>query len=105
MSKDKLTIYDFASDADNKKMSNKKLAEKAAKIAEQRNKEADIKEEIEFIKKQRRADMEKYDYERKKPLIDEIAKRRTSTEGSFKKGGSVMSRGNKLSRSKPTKIC
>jgi len=89
MSKDKLTIYDFASDADNKKMSNKKLAEKAAKIAEQRNKEADIKEEIESIKKDRRAEMEKYDYERKKPLIDEIAKRRTSTEGSFKNGGLV----------------
>lgn len=29
----------------------------------------------------------------------------SSTEGSFKKGGSIVCRGNRLGRSKPTKIC
>jgi hypothetical protein len=35
--------------------------------------------------------MREYDYKRKKPIIDEIAKRKTATEGSFKKGGLVRS--------------
>ena len=32
-------------------------------------------------------------------------KNMSSTEGSFKKGGSIVCRGNRLGRSKPTKIC
>ena len=37
--------------------------------------------------------MREYDYKRKKPIIDEIAKRKTATEGSFKKGGLSKARG------------
>ena len=46
--------------------------------------------------------------QRAKRFVDRVqtegAKIRTATEGSFSKGGSVMARGNKLARSKPTKI-
>jgi hypothetical protein len=39
--------------------------------------------------------MEEYDYERKKPLIDAVAAKRTATEGSFKHGGLVKLRSGK----------
>jgi len=80
MPKDDINIYHFASDVDNKKLSNKQLAKKAKIIFDQRNKEADTKEKFKKIKE-----------EREKTLIDKIAKRRTATEGSFKKGGMIKS--------------
>ena len=98
MDKDNITIYDFASDADNKKMSNKKLAKKAEIIANKRNEQADTKEKFKKIKEERKKEMEEYDYERKKPLIDAVAGKRTSTEGPFKKGGLVKSGKPKIAR-------
>ena len=80
MPKDDINIHHFGSDVDNKKLSNKQLAKKAKIIFDQRNKEADTKEKFKKIKE-----------EREKTLIDEIAKRRTTTEGSFKKGGMIKS--------------
>ena len=91
MPKDDINIYHFASDVDNKKLSNKQLAKKAKIISDERDKEADTKEKFKKIKEEREKKMSEYDYERKKPLIDEIAKRRTATEGSFKKGGMIKS--------------
>ena len=88
-----INIHHFASDVDNKKLTNKQLAEKAKIIFDQRNKQADTKEKFKKIKEQREKEMREYDYKRKKPLIDEIAKRRTATEGSFKKGGMMECRG------------
>ena len=98
MGKDDITLYHFASDVDNKKLSNKQLAKKAEIIAEQRNKEVDLKEKIKKIKEEREKEIRQYVYKRKKPLIDEIAKRRTSTEGSFKNGGLVRSGKPKLAK-------
>jgi len=98
MGKDDITLYDFASDVDNKKLSNKQLAKKAEIIAEQRNKEADLKEKIKKIKEEREKEIRQYAYERKKPIIDEIAKRKTATEGSFKKGGLVKQGKPKLTK-------
>jgi hypothetical protein len=91
MPKDDINIHHFGSDVDNKKLSNKQLAKKAKIIFDQRNKEAATKEKFKKIKEEREKEMREYDYERKKPLIDEIAKRRTTTEGSFKKGGMIKS--------------
>jgi hypothetical protein len=91
MGKDDITLYHFASDVDNKKLSNKQLAEKAKILFDQRNKQADTKEKFKKIKEKREKEMREYDYKRKKPIIDEIAKRKTATEGSFKKGGLVRS--------------
>jgi hypothetical protein len=88
-----ITIHHFASDVDNKKLSNKQLAEKAKILFDQRNKQADTKEKFKKIKEEREKEMREYNYKRKKPLIDEIAKRRTATEGSFKKGGMMECRG------------
>ena len=98
MGKDDITIYHFASGVDNKKLSNKQLAKKAEIIAKQRNKEVELKEKIKKIKEEREKEIRQYVYKRKKPLIDEIAKRRTSTEGSFKNGGLVRSGKPKLAK-------
>ena len=98
MPKDEITIYDFASDVDNKKLSNKQLAKKAEVIAKKRNQEADTKEKFKKLKEDRQKEMEEYEYERKKPLIDEIAKRRTATEGSYKNGGLVKKGKPKLAK-------
>lgn len=49
-------------------------------------------------------DAEDSDYIAKK-LREYREEEYAKTAGSMKKGGSVMSRGNKLARSKPTKIC
>ena len=46
MGKDDITLHHFASDVDNKKLSNKQLAKKAEIIAKQRNKEVELKEKI-----------------------------------------------------------
>ena len=98
MGKDDITLYHLASDVDNKKLSNKQLAEKAKILFDQRNKQADTKEKFKKIKEEREKEMREYDYKRKKPLIDEIAKRRTATEGSFKKGGLVRQGKPKLAK-------
>ena len=98
MGKDDITLYHLASDVDNKKLSNKQLAKKAEVIFKQRNKEADLKEEIKKIKEEREKKIRQYAYERKKPIIDEIAKRKTATEGSFKKGGLVRQGKPKLAK-------
>lgn len=98
MPKDEITIYDFASDVDNKKLSNKQLAKKAEIIAKKRNQEAETKEKFKKLKEEQDEARIDYEYKRKKPLIDEIAKRRTATEGSFKKGGLVRSGKPKLAR-------
>jgi hypothetical protein len=98
MGKDDITISYFGKDVDNKKLSNKQLAKKAEAIAKKRNEESDTKEKFKKLKEDRKKEMEEYDYERKKPLIDEIAKKRTATEGSFKKGGLVKQGKPKLSK-------
>jgi hypothetical protein len=51
MGKDDITLHHFASDVDNKKLSNKQLAEKAKIIFDQRNKQADTKEKFKKLKK------------------------------------------------------
>jgi hypothetical protein len=51
MGKDDITLYHFASDVDNKKLTNKQLAKKAEIIAEQRNKEVDLKKKLKKLKK------------------------------------------------------
>ena len=98
MGKDDITLHHFASDVDNKKLSNKQLAEKAKIIFDQRNKQADTKEKFKKIKEEHLKEIRKYAYERKKPIIDEIAKRKTATEGSFKKGGLVKQGKPKLTK-------
>jgi hypothetical protein len=85
MGKDDITKYHFASDVDNKKLSNKQLAKKAEVIAEQRNKEVDLKEEIKKIKEEREKEIRQYAYERKKPIIDEIAKKKPLQKDHLKK--------------------
>jgi len=98
MAKDDINIHHFGSDVDNKKLSNKQLAKKAKIISDERDKEADTKEKFKKIKEEREKEMREYDYERKKPLIDEIAKRRTATEGSYKNGGLVKKGKPKLAK-------
>ena len=95
MGKDDITIYHLGKDVDNKKLSNKQLAKKAEIIANKRNEQADTKEKFKKIKEDRKKEMEEYDYERKKPLIDAVATKRTATEGSFKHGGLVKLRSGK----------
>jgi len=49
-----INIHHFASDVDNKKLSNKQLAEKAKILFDQRNKQADTKQKFKKIKEETR---------------------------------------------------
>jgi len=100
---DDINLQHFASDVDNRKLSNKQLAKKAKIIADYRNKEADQKSAIEEHKKAIERNITNARYDTTKDLINYIAKERTSKEGSFKHGGSVMAKC-KLGKNKPTKV-